>query len=116
MEILLSKDFFSITFGMPFQSHKYLLGEYFRTYDGIYRTSSLAAIIIDTGIFGLLILTCVFIETFFRNIFTEKDYQLKNIAKKLILFFLLIVSLNLTYALENVLFFYVIGNFVNKEN
>ena len=116
IEILLSKDFFTITFGMPFQSHKYLLGEYFSSYDGIYRTSSLPALIIDTGIFGLVILIFLFIETFFRSIYIEKNYQLKNIAKKLILFFLLILNLGLTYALENVFFFYIIGNFVNKEN
>jgi hypothetical protein len=114
IEILLSNDIFTITFGSTFQSHKYLLGEYFNTNDGIYRTSTLSALIIDTGIFGLIILFLVFIELFFKIINSQKNFSLINITKTLIFIFLLILNLNLTYALENVLFFFIIGGYVKK--
>lgn len=116
IEILLSKDIFTITFGSIFQSHKYLLGEYFNTDNGIYRTSTIGALIIDVGIFGLVILFFVFIELFFKIFNSQKNFRLINIPRTLILFFLLILSLGLTYALENVLFFFIISNFINKEN
>jgi hypothetical protein len=90
------------------------LGEYFNTNDGIYRTSTLSALIIDTGIFGLIILFLVFIELFFKIINSQKNFSLINITKTLIFIFLLILNLNLTYALENVLFFFIIGGYVKK--
>jgi hypothetical protein len=96
IEILLSNDIFTITFGSTFQSHKYLLGEYFNTNDGIYRTSTLSALIIDTGIFGLIILFFVFIELFFKIINSQKNFSLINITKTLIFIFLLILNLILT--------------------
>ena len=115
IDILLSKDIYTITFGTTFQDHKILMGEYFNRIDGIYRTSTLGAIIIDTGILGLVILTCVFIELFFKIIFSQKNLKFVNIARTLILIFLLIISLNTTFALESVLFFLIIGNFENQK-